>query len=724
MKKLLLSFGSLIVISFVASLSYIFFASPTPLTKQGRPFLIAKKPKYDAPEMHALIERQRRTSWGDDEPKYKDGYVFKEYKKAKVGQLKRKRQGIIPASTDNGFVERGPGNVAGRTRGLLLDPDDTSGNTIFAGSASGGVWKTTNGGDDWEYISSDIPNLGTNTLAMSKANTNVIYAGTGEFFTRDIDGAGMFKSTDKGQSWQQIASPDDYPSFKNVSRIVVDPNDENIVIATTRNSVWASSLSSSIFKTTDGGATWTELLNSGTADSDLSGRYDDDIDYDPTDFNTLYVALNGKGVIKSTDGGQTWSDASEGMQPSGRVEITISPVDSSVIWASVQGNVTGTGSDMYISENGGETWAVLFNSSGTELNFLGGQGWYDNIVTPHPFDKSIVYVGGVNTFKFEFSDGEVTSTILEVTEDGTDSFMDYVNFGGPYLRGGLSTFDFPIADVRDVEVRFGEGTQKAHRFTAQGQGAVSFSSFTYEDYIDVPFQVWDTENNVQLMVSFRDQQEDGAWDLIPFNISNGSDDSREYLVIHDLVYSENADANIVQDGGFEHEMMYFSWPVLADGANFDAGNLPSSKLILEKVERTDRVYEGTVVSDAYNQFTGVNRFAQSVRSIGLHPDQHNVLIYDVDEDNETFRLLIGNDGGVYKSVSSTDPGVTNGDFTYISYGYNTTQFYGADKAPGENRFVGGMQDNGTWYHAQGVEGTSSADATFGIGGDGFEGTMA
>ena len=307
-------------------------------------------------------------------------------------QLKRKREGISPASITS-FIERGPGNVAGRTRGLIIDPDDETNKTIFAGSASGGIWKTTDGGDNWTYISSDFPNLGTNTLAMSKANTNVIYAGTGEFFTQDVDGAGLFKSTDKGQSWTQVASPSEYPNFRNISRIVVDPNDENIVIATTLNSVWASTFSSSIFKTTDGGATWTQLLNSHTANSNISGRYDD-IDYAPSDFNTLYVAVQGLGVIKSTDSGENWQ-ATTGISNAGRIEITVSAINPNILWASAQGTNTGTGSDLYISKDAGETWNLVVNETQEDnIDFLGGQGWYDNIITAHPFEEEAVYVGG------------------------------------------------------------------------------------------------------------------------------------------------------------------------------------------------------------------------------------------------------------------------------------------------------------------------------------------
>ena len=173
-------------------------------------------------------------------------------------------------------------------------------------------------------------------------------------------------------------------------------------------------------------------------------------------------------------------------------------------------------------------------------------------------------------------------------------------------------------------------------------------------------------------------------------------------------------------GGQEVNQLYFYWPVLTSGANFNENSLPNTTLEITIDELTGLTRSTTSVSDAYGQFDGPNRFPQSTREQGIHPDQHNLLIYDIDQTTQAFRMLIGNDGGVYISVKDTDPGVKEGDFDFISYGYNTTQFYGADKAPGQDRYFGGMQDNGSWYNATGTEGSASSQSTFGIGGDGFE----
>ena len=162
-------------------------------------------------------------------------------------------------------------------------------------------------------------------------------------------------------------------------------------------------------------------------------------------------------------------------------------------------------------------------------------------------------------------------------------------------------------------------------------------------------------------------------------------------------------------------------PVLKAGATFDKDNLPVSNLAVNvsSISGLERVTRN--ISDAYNQFAGPNDFgSQGTRSSGIHPDQHNIIMTDLDAGAQTFGYFVTNDGGVYQSVVSTDPGANDNAFTYVSHGYNTTQFYGADKAPGEDRYIGGMQDNGTWYHPPGTTGTANQSATFAIGGDGFE----
>ncbi len=676
--------------------------------------------KYDMPEEHARIEREIRTPDDLISPTYSGNYRVNEY----IKRPKREKSNNIT------FTERGPGNVAGRTRAVLNFSEDFTFSTWLIGSASGGIWKTTNGGETWENKTANLPNLGFNTLAHSPANENIVYAGTGEHFTNDLDGTGMFKSADGGDSWVQIASPEDYVDFRNVSRIVVDPEDPNVVIATTRNSVWArttghdgfldSDLQAAIYKSTDGGMTWERKLSS------TEDRYDH-IVADPTDFNTLYVAINGIKVVKSIDGGETWADASAGLARGGRAEIGISPVNPQRLWLSTQGNLTGTGSDLYVSSNGADSWELVSAPDGVgNVHFLAGQGWYDNTVAAHPHNEDIIYVGAVNLWKFTLTGDSIASTRFEPFEDGTEEFLDLINFGGAVGNGGIDLGeDLTPAEINPVEIRFGQGGQMAHRFTVNGRGSgVPASDYEYEDLVEIPFQVWDTELDRQLMVSFRDQQNDTIWNLIPELTDNAvsEENSREYIFIHNVDYTDTTDVNIaVSGGGHEYRNMYFLWPVLADNSPYTDNDFPESNFRIDKNSINALGKNIETVSDAYNEFSGINRFVQNNRtSSGIHPDHHNIFILNDVPNRRQFRLLVGSDGGMFVSRRSSNPGVLDDAFSYASLGNNTTQFYSADKAPGVDRYIGGMQDNGTWFTPSGMNGSASTPYRFALGGDGFE----
>ncbi len=664
--------------------------------------------KVETPEMYGLIQKDLRTPIDRRDPEYGDNHRIEALNK--IRKLKRYK------TVQERLLERGPSNVAGRTRALIVSSRDLNRNTWLAGSASGGIWKTVDGGQIWEHKTQMLPNLGTNTLAISEDDPDVVYAGTGEHFTRDIDGSGMFKSEDFGETWTQIANPKDYPDFRNVSRIIVDPNDVNVVIATTRNSIWADSMLAAVYKTIDGGRSWKRVLSSRV------DRYDD-INFNPLNFNTQYIAINGKGVIKSIDGGLTWIEQSEGMTPQGRVEIDVSPVDTNRIWASVQGSNSGNGSDLYVSRNGGDSWELVISESQEDnVDFLGGQGWFDNIITAHPFDPDIVYVGGINLWKFTLTGESVETTSFDLFEQGTSGFMSFVN--GNVIGGGVDIGNADDSLLTSVEVRFGQGTQKAHRFTVNMRGpGVPILDYEYNDYVEVPFQVWDVDNNVQLMVSFRDQQEDGTWDLKNYNVTGLSDDdSREYIFIHAIPYADTAHTEIARNGGHDLLQMYFMWPYSTGGNNFDPQQLPHSALFIEKSISEGLGKETHNISDAYGEFSGRNAFTNIdfSKNKGIHPDQHGIVPL-IEKRDSSFRLLIANDGGLYVSNKSEDPGTANGSFNYAGFGFNTTQFYSADKAPGVDRYIGGMQDNSTWFTPRLLD-TVNAETRyeFAFGGDGFE----
>ena len=165
------------------------------------------------------------------------------------------------------FKARGPGNVSGRTRAIMVDAADPTGNTYLAASIGGGIWRgyynPTTFIMEWENLSPDIQNLDFVSLAQSSANPNVIYAGTGEkSLSGDDNGDGIYKSDDGGSSWSNITPLGDDgridPAYANVYRIIVDPSDENTLIIAAENKYWCNSY---IYKSTDGGANFNEVLD-------------------------------------------------------------------------------------------------------------------------------------------------------------------------------------------------------------------------------------------------------------------------------------------------------------------------------------------------------------------------------------------------------------------------------------------------------------------------------
>ncbi|MEE4196107.1 MAG: T9SS type A sorting domain-containing protein [Bacteroidales bacterium] len=663
--------------------------------------------KADKPDEFTRYFKEITTRFGEEENGYPINYKINELNKskAKSNQLKL-------ATNEMVFVQRGPANVGGRTRGLIVDPDDATHNTWYAGAATGGIWKTTDGGHNWTCLTDDFPNLSANTLAMAPSNTQVIYAGTGESFPGGtyLEGNGIFKSTDKGESWSQLASTTNNDFFAYINRLIVDPNDENIVIAATEKG---------IAKSTDGGIQWDIVYSSTNGVEDIVAN--------PDDFNFIYGGENSTGILKSEDAGENWTLVFNQVSSGQRYEISVSPVDPNIIYASI--NISSTNSLVYRSVDAGESWIKFEDKNGNNRNYLGGQGEYDNIIEAHPYNKDIAFVGGVDLWKVDFSDpGTLTEepTVSDITLDNTSSFLDFINFQGEFLNGGMDlgtnngATNLELSDFVSVEIRFGPGmSQKAHRFTVGGQGpGVPPSGYSYEDYVEVPFEVWDITNDRQLMVSFRDQEEDNAFNLIsrdPEDETKG----REYLFINSVEYDETASPEIAKTAGHSYKQIYFFWPTLAMGGTWDAANLPASKVVIETGRIQQQKGSTHSVADAYGQYGGGNNYNQSVgmgttKIPGLHPDHHNLVMIPVNEATDSFLIVNANDGGLGISF---DRGVT---FNQLPNNYITTQFYGAAKKPGANEYIGGMQDNGTWRTQTGENSSSTSHYLFQLGGDGFE----
>ncbi|MEM1134767.1 MAG: T9SS type A sorting domain-containing protein [Bacteroidota bacterium] len=690
-------------------------------SKPSKKSIIIGETRYDGPEKYAYFHQAIRTGRVDPENVDMSSFYTSGYQKSAIQKAvdARNKSNINRRTKNLEFIERGPVNVPGRTRGLIVDPGDPSNNTWFAGSVSGGIWKTVNAGERWVKLTADLPNLAFTTLAMPTSNPNVIYAGTGEGSyggLGSVNGNGIFKSTDGGNTWQQLASTNN-DNFSNVSRVIVNPEDADELLACTTTYSFrnGSTRNSYIFKSEDGGLSWETVYTSPT------GNDVQHLVATPDNFSVIYAAVNGLGIFKTTDAGRTWEKSSAGLVTNdlksptgilndasfGRLEIAIAPNNTDIIYTSVEGTASGTNSDLYVSFNAGASWSLVVEQ-GNDPNpdWLQNQGWYDNTITVHPFNDSIVYVGGINTWKSTLQvpiDTAKSTTVVNFDFDNLASFAEVTNI---FADEGQ---EVTSEDYVDIEVRFGPGLrQKAHRFTVPRGSAsgVPAESYSYRNYVDVPFEVWDVTNNRQLMASFRDNLSDGT-----FSLTNNSNTSREYIYVHTLPYDETPNAEIATNAGHVFKSLYLIWLYSAEGINWNPNNLPNATISLAvETQQLSQFSRSSInIADVYNQNSGLNR--------NVHPDQHNLII--LKEGGETFRILNANDGGIYVTDPENDPGVAQGTWNEAGITYNTSQFYGADKKPGANEYIGGTQDNGTWIS---INSSEDAEAIYRrvIGGDGFE----
>jgi photosystem II stability/assembly factor-like uncharacterized protein len=325
---------------------------------------------------------------------------------------------VTDAASLGSWTPLGPGNIGGRTRVLVIDPKQPR--TVYAAAASGGVWKSTDAGKSWTPLADLLANLSVNALAIHPADSNVLYAGTGEgFFNVDaVRGAGIFKTRDAGLTWTQLAGTDN-PDFYYVN---------DIVISGRRNIVYAAT-DTGIFRSADGGSTWTKIFATDVIGGclDLALRTDlkgsDVLLASCGTFEQAFVIRNVSAqAAAQADGAWRTVLAEAGM---GRTALAIAPSNQNVIYALAASNEQGDFDQglhaVFRSLDGGRTWnAQVRNTSGKKLNTLllsnpviaalkecgygdqslfFNQGWYDNVIAVDPKDPNRVWVGGVDLFR-------------------------------------------------------------------------------------------------------------------------------------------------------------------------------------------------------------------------------------------------------------------------------------------------------------------------------------
>ena len=284
-----------------------------------------------------------------------------------------------------GWIAIGPGNIGGRVRSLVIHPTNPA--TMWVGAVAGGVWKTTNGGGSWSTNTDFLANLAVSCLAIDPANPNVLYAGTGEgFYNHDgVQGYGIFKTTDGGNTWVQLPSTN-HPDFYWVNRLAISPTNSQHLLAATRSP-------GKILRSTDGGGSWSTRLVAPTTMDDVRFKPNTESDGSegfevPDVFAIQCVAGSFRGhVYYSRNDGVDWSLASGLPTPVDfqRVELAYSRSNPLIVYASV----AFEGGQLFRSTNGGLSFVQMGGPVGGT-----SASWYANTVWVDPINPDRVLVGG------------------------------------------------------------------------------------------------------------------------------------------------------------------------------------------------------------------------------------------------------------------------------------------------------------------------------------------
>ena len=280
----------------------------------------------------------------------------------------------------------------GRINCIAFHP--TNQDIFYAGSPSGGLWKTSNGGLSWTTSTDKLLSIGVSDIAVNPSEPDIIYIATGDGDAGDTYSVGILKSIDGGETWNSTKVTLDQSAMVYNRRIIINPNNPDILLATSNIG---------IYRTADGFASFS-LVKTGNFK---------DIEFKPGDpsivYATSYSANGNAKIYRSTDGGLTFNETNNGLSTSGkvnRIELAVSPANPNYIYALCSDSDNDGFFGLYKSVDAGAKWTNVY--AGSKKNLLGyspsgkdvgGQGWYDLAMAVLPTSISQLYVGGINIYK-------------------------------------------------------------------------------------------------------------------------------------------------------------------------------------------------------------------------------------------------------------------------------------------------------------------------------------
>ncbi|MEO8026376.1 MAG: sialidase family protein [Bryobacteraceae bacterium] len=288
------------------------------------------------------------------------------------------------------FREIGPASMGGRVDDYAVVESNT--NIVYAATASGGVFKTVNGGISWTPVFDDQAVSTIGDVTVSQSEPDVVWVGSGEGNNRQSSswGNGVYKSGDGGKTWTNMGLRDTH----HIPRILIHPSRTNVVYVAAQGHLWGANEERGVFKTTDGGKTWSKVLyiNEDTGVTDIA--------MDVNNPDTIYAAayqrrrtafgMNGggpgSGIYRTTDGGLTWKKLTNGLPKGelGRIGLDVYRKNGSIVYATVEAEDSG----LYRSEDRGETWVRMSNTNPRPMYF--------SQVRIDPNNEQKIWVAGVN----------------------------------------------------------------------------------------------------------------------------------------------------------------------------------------------------------------------------------------------------------------------------------------------------------------------------------------
>ncbi len=333
---------------------------------------------------------------------YPDGIFPYEKLYEEYSKLKNQPKSLNTSDIEADWQAFGPTSVPyqnnGSKRGVgrinIVEFNPTNPNIIWVGSPSGGLWKSTDGGENWSSNTDLLPNLGVSDIAIDPTNPDIMYIITGDRDADDTYAYGLMKSTDGGQSWNTTGLSFNINNAYRGNRVLINPNNTNILLVSTRKSGYGET-----YRSIDGGENFEMVLQGPNFIS---------MEYNVSNPNTVYAVTTGTSKFyRSNDNGLTWDNMTNdvGLPNSGnnRGIIGVTEANSNVVYILYSSNDDGFGG-LYKSIDGGYNFTLQSETPNilsweTDGGGEGGQGWYDLALTVSPTNENIIFTGGINIWK-------------------------------------------------------------------------------------------------------------------------------------------------------------------------------------------------------------------------------------------------------------------------------------------------------------------------------------